>query len=647
MSHPAAKLSRRKKAVFAAIALTAFAILLEIALGVAGVRPLYLTQDPFVGFQPGVPLFVRDGDFYCTNPSKTCYFNVQRFPATKGASTYRVFCLGGSTTFGHPYDYRTSLSNWLGERLRDAEPDRQWEVINCGGISYAGYRVCLLMQELVQYQPDLFVILTGHNEFLEQRTYGELRDRNWAARALGSLVVRTRTGSVIASLAGARPSPPDGQEGLLPGEVDTILEHSVGPAAYRRDDKLAAQVVEHFRFSLDRMAAIARSAGARVIFVKPPSNVRGFSPFKSEHGDLGADGQRAWQDLVRKARHDRAEGRVAAAIEGFLAAARLDPRHAHGQWEAGDALVAAGRYDEARAYFARAVDEDICPLRATSAIQAAVEEAAQAHRAPLIDFPQLLEDAMPGPVETHILGDESFLDHVHPTIEGHRLLAWALFDQLAAWNVVSPQPSDAAVVQRVSQRALAGIDARAQALALVQVIQVLVWAGKEQEALRLTERAEQVCPGLSEVPSYRGRILQKLGQDAEAMKCFREAVRRNPDDSLALSRVAFAALKENQFETARAYFATAVLRTPPSAPLSFRTSLRMGLGITFAELRQWKEAKLEFQAVLRMAPDLAEAKRRLEQVEAELAQPDLPRLPGLEESKRGKTKQPADKVERR
>ena len=31
------------------------------------------------------------------------------------------------------------------------------------------------MQELIRYEPDLFVICTGHNEFLEERTYPAAR----------------------------------------------------------------------------------------------------------------------------------------------------------------------------------------------------------------------------------------------------------------------------------------------------------------------------------------------------------------------------------------------------------------------------------------------------------------------------------------
>ena len=33
-----------------------------------------------------------------------------------------------------------------------------------------------LMEELAEYQPDLFVVYSGNNEFLEKRTYGKLLD---------------------------------------------------------------------------------------------------------------------------------------------------------------------------------------------------------------------------------------------------------------------------------------------------------------------------------------------------------------------------------------------------------------------------------------------------------------------------------------
>ena len=126
-------------------------------------------------FSPPRPVHAAS-QWLVTAQNKRGYFNVQGFPQVKAPGTYRIFTLGGSTTYGRPYDDKTSFSGWLREFLPMADSQRNWEVINAGGISYASYRVAHLMEELVNYQPDLFIIYTGHNEFLEERTYGQIRD---------------------------------------------------------------------------------------------------------------------------------------------------------------------------------------------------------------------------------------------------------------------------------------------------------------------------------------------------------------------------------------------------------------------------------------------------------------------------------------
>src|SRR5690606_349275 len=139
-------LSWRKKLLFALAANVLFFGLLELGLWLAGVRTIAASDDPFVGFAGNLPLFVQetgsDGQVWMTTaPNKPAWFNQQRFPLKKAPSTRRVFSLGGSTTYGHPYDDKVSFSAWLRELLPAASADTQWEVINAGGISYASYRV--------------------------------------------------------------------------------------------------------------------------------------------------------------------------------------------------------------------------------------------------------------------------------------------------------------------------------------------------------------------------------------------------------------------------------------------------------------------------------------------------------------------------
>ena len=84
--------------------------------------------------------------FRLTAVNKLEFFNGQTFPREKARGHYRIFCVGGSTTYGRPYDDKTSFSGWLRELLPMVDSGRDWEVINAGGISYASYRVAMLME---------------------------------------------------------------------------------------------------------------------------------------------------------------------------------------------------------------------------------------------------------------------------------------------------------------------------------------------------------------------------------------------------------------------------------------------------------------------------------------------------------------------
>ncbi len=182
-----------------------FFVLIELILMVAGVRPLYERTDPSVGFAGYAPLFLKhtqpNGEqIFKTAPNKMQWFNMQSFPANKAEDVTRIFCIGGSTTYGRPYDDRTSFCGWLRRFLPEVDPTRRWEVINAGGISYASYRVARLMEELADYEPDLFIVYSGHNEFLESRTYNKLLKVPKFVRILAVQASRTRLYSLLYDL---------------------------------------------------------------------------------------------------------------------------------------------------------------------------------------------------------------------------------------------------------------------------------------------------------------------------------------------------------------------------------------------------------------------------------------------------------------
>ena len=388
-----------KNSLFTVIIVAAFFGAMEVVLAVAGVRPLLLTEDPFVGFADNVPQFVPDirpdgTPILRTANNKRGLFNYQEFPQTKADNSYRIFCMGGSTTYGRPYFDEVSFCGWLRAYLQAAEPTRNWEVINAGGVSFASYRVTRLMNELKQYQPDLFIVYSGQNEFLEQRSYGGLIDQpDWLVNLNASLS-GTRVYTALAQLIEA--VQPDSLQqakarSQLSGEVDEILNHTIGPQSYQRDDTLKQHILTHYRLNLLRMVRIAQSVDAGILFVQPAINLKDMSPFKSAHREgLDAATLQAWQSLYDRAGEHASAGDATAALALYRKALALDNRHAELHYRMGQALFSLGRYAESEQAFQRAVEEDIAPLRMLGAMQRSVAEVAAEEGVPLVDFPEIL-----------------------------------------------------------------------------------------------------------------------------------------------------------------------------------------------------------------------------------------------------------------
>ena len=537
----ARSLSLTKKILFSGLATVGFLVALECVLALFGVRPAFEDEDPYVGFASNVPLFVErprvDGQTYrVTSENKVDWFNVQFFPVKKAAGTYRIFCLGGSTTYGRPYDDKTSFSGWLRELLPEADPSQKWEVVNAGGISYASYRVARLMEELIQYEPDLFIVYTGHNEFLEQRTYASIIETPEAVRWLDSTLGRTRTYSAIRQLIrppeGSQPGPSRPKQGKddrfeLPGEVKTLLDGAVGPEDYTRDDELQKQVLEHLRFNLVRMIEVARRVGAQVALVTPASNLRDCSPFKSEHRAALSEAERArWTKLVDDATNAHERGAHTRALELVEEAASIDDRHAAVHYLRGQVLLALERFADAKVALRRARDEDVCPLRALTEVREIVTAVASEQAVPYVDFAMLIEEK----ASHGIPGGDLFLDHVHPTIAGHRLLALELINAMQKASLLKVAASwGEAVVEAVRVRVEATLDDAAQGMALRNLAKVLGWAGKFAEADQLAVRAVALLPTDANTQYLAGNALVNDGQLAAAREHYEEAVRLAPE----------------------------------------------------------------------------------------------------------------------
>ncbi|MHC4399194.1 MAG: tetratricopeptide repeat protein [Planctomycetota bacterium] len=599
-----------KKAAFALVTTALFFVALEGVLALVGVRPVLDTRDPLVGFASSVPLYVESTDsenraVMTTAPNKLEYFNAQRFLRRKPPGTYRIFCLGGSTTYGRPYDDTTSFPGWLREILPAAAPDVKWEVINAGGISYASYRVAALMEELVEYEPDLFIVYTGHNEFLEERTYGDVRRASPAQLSITALAARTRTYALVDGLLG--PSPPQSSRFELPGEVDAVLDHTVGPSSYHRDDGLRAKILGHFEMNLDRMAAIARSQGAAIVFIKPGSNIKDCSPFKSQHCEgLDEDAVQRWTELFERGKALQRSANPADALAAYEAAEHIDDRFAELHFRKGRVLFRTNRLAEATTAFQRAVDEDVCPLRALSDVSRVMDRTARRLNVPVVDFEALLASHCLRNHGHNSPGREHFLDHVHPSIATNRMLAVAIIEELAQAGILDADlPLSKVEIARVTRRVEARIDPQANAVALRNLAKVLNWAGKHEEAGPLALGALETLPGDPESLLLAAAHLKMAGSVNRAIECYRKTLEHAPDYVEAHQLLGAALVERGDLEEARQHFAE-VARIHPNDGDAHHM-----LGAILAEEERYDASLAHYRRAARLKPDDADVQYNL------------------------------------
>ena len=621
----------------------------ELLLAVAGVKPLLLTQDPLVGFAGNIPQFVKatrkDGtEMYITPRNKSEYFNFQEFPQHKSDDAYRIFCVGGSTTYGRPYSHKVSFCGWLQAYLEAADPTRKWEVINVGGISYASYRVARMMKELVNYQPDMFIVYTGQNEFLEERSYGALQELPaWMIELDASLSgTRVYTAMKLALDALKQGKNNVSQKtDLLSDEVDDILSHTIGPETYQRDEKLRRATITHFRINLKRIAEIADTADADRIFIVPAKKLRDLTPFKSEHrNDLEPDELMQWLALYSDARELQQAGRPELALVKFNDAMKIDDRYAELHYRIGEVLFDQHNYKEAEAAFRRAVEEDVAPLRILAPIQQIVHEVAADENNPLIDFPALLRKVYMEKYGHGIFGSEFFVDHVHFTIEGHRLIGQALFEQLVAQGIAHPDKGwDETGAERLRQQVLASLDKIDVSNSYMALGIIFVWAAKYDEAEKMLLRAldalgpdEEIYTRLANVYYGKGDLekaydylvkvrelapdrpvvharfallLLEQGKPDQAIKQCRAEMEIRPDSTIAAFCMAMSHAALGDADKAQMYFDRTLEMEADSI------DIHLGYADFLIKQQRYDEALVQVQAALDINPASFEAHNTL------------------------------------
>ena len=126
---------------------------------------IYIRPLPYMmwGLKPGWTRESKDGKARTSNSHG---FRGPEFAVPKPQGTYRIVCLGGSTTYDDQVDDADTYPVQLEALLRQARPGRSIEVINAGVPSYTSAEsLASLAFVCVDLQPDAILIYDNINDY--------------------------------------------------------------------------------------------------------------------------------------------------------------------------------------------------------------------------------------------------------------------------------------------------------------------------------------------------------------------------------------------------------------------------------------------------------------------------------------------------
>lgn len=346
------------------------------------------------------------------------------FQVPKPDSTFRIFCLGGSTTAGFPYGFVGSFSTYLRDRLRVLFPDKKIEVINLGMTATNSFTVLDIANELLESQPDLLIVYDGHNEFygaLGIASHESFAGSRWATKLYLRLVhfrsfqlFRNIFSQGAAALLGTRSA--EEQSGTMMERLARGQYVPYGSDVYR-------QCLENYKANVEELAEFCRRHSIPLFLGGQVSNLRNQPPFVSVCEDYKVP--RAIDSLLFQGKELSAKGAYAEALSMFEKALALDSTRADLHFGAAQCLDTLGRKHEALAAYIKARDYDMLRFRTSSDFNNVLRQMDDDNHPgtdKLITFVDI-ERKFKANVRDSLIGNNLILEHLHPNERGYFLIA--------------------------------------------------------------------------------------------------------------------------------------------------------------------------------------------------------------------------------
>ncbi len=355
-----------------------------------------------------IPATWEVSDYYRCNPDvgKRYFYKQFTVPTPpkglflkkKPKNGYRIFVLGGSTTAGFPYGNNLMFSQILWHKLQDTFPEKRIEMVNTAMAAVNSYTMLDFTDEILEYEPDLILIYMGHNEFYGALGVASLESagRNRTLIKIYLKILHLRVFRLLREIISKVRSIFKPDKAKHPEDLTaTLMERIVSEQVIPLGSELYEQGKKQFQTNLEEILKQTGQAKVPVVLSELVSNVGDQPPFRSVEKDSFPPAKQVYQQ-----------------------AQQLEDR---------------GDYNEARRLYIRAKDLDALRFRATEDFNTIIHEIASGYKVPVVPMKQLFEKKSP----QGIIGNQLILEHLHPNVDGHFLMADGFYQTIRAEGYIS------------------------------------------------------------------------------------------------------------------------------------------------------------------------------------------------------------------
>ena len=388
-----------------------------------------------LNYGPDLSLFTPDTiggkSYYTMNPSvKNRYFSrfsfnpttsPEHFLVSKPPGTFRIFCLGGSTTIGYPYWYNGAFSSFLRDRLKSIFPDHSVEIVNVGMTATNSYTVLDLSEDVMDCEPDLLIVYDGHNEFygalgVASNEYGT--PTRWMTllrlRALHLRTFQLLESGVSKLLSILGKTPVDYSRRV------TMMEHVARGRNVPYGSDAYLKGFDAFQQNLQELADRCQDKRIPLFLITQVSNLRDQSPFISNNSPGIPQQQRAqFQQLYTNGVQLQSQGLRDSAIALFRSATALDSLYADAHYRLAQCLDAEDRKPEAYPEYILARDYDELRFRTDSKFNNLIRSMEDHEHCFVVDIEAVFKSLS----QDSLIGRNFIIEHLHPNARGHFLIA--------------------------------------------------------------------------------------------------------------------------------------------------------------------------------------------------------------------------------